>query len=236
MDHRFYLPAPLGVETVELSGPEAHHLIHVLRMRAGQQVQLFDGQGAEATAEIVQLKKHSAELQVLRVCSTPPETQFPVVLGTAVPKGDRFRWLVEKATELGVERLIPLRTEHSVVDPGRGKLEKMQQTVIAACKQSGRSRLMQIDPVTAWDDLIAAEFPGRNTFVAHADGTPINEVFSPAASTNEPVLLCVGPEGGFTGDEVRRAVDAGAQLVNLGLRTLRIETAAVAFASFFVFR
>ncbi len=236
MDHRFYLPAPLDVQTVQLSGPEAHHLIHVLRMKAGQTVRLFDGQGIEATADVVRLTRNSAELRIVRTHSHSPETPFPVILAAAVPKGDRFRWLVEKATELGIARLIPLRTKHSVVDPGSGKLEKMRQTVIAACKQSGRSRLMQIDTVTTWDDLVAREFPGRNVFVAQASGTPISEVCSPAKRPGGPVLVCVGSEGGLASDEIQQAVDAGAKCVNLGPRTLRIETAAVAFSSFFVCR
>ena len=81
------------------------------------------------------------------------------MLATAVPKVDRFRWLVEKATELGVGRLIPLQTARSVVSPGALKLDKMRQAVIEACKQSGRNRLMEIEPVTSWREFVSGSVP-----------------------------------------------------------------------------
>ncbi len=229
---RFYVPTSFDVPNVELTGQEAHHLIHVLRAQVGETVELFDGRGAQAAAEIVMLSKRTANLRIVESRSDTAECASSIVLGTAVPKGDRFRWLVEKATELGVARLVPLRTKRSVVDPGSGKLQRMRQTVIEACKQCGRSRLMQIDAPTDWPQVVAQEFPGRAVFVADPRGTLLTvEFLDRFSEAKSNVVLAIGPEGGFSEDEISLATDAGAKLINLGPWLLRIETAAIALAA-----
>src|SRR3990172_8662767 len=117
MFDRFFSPTPLNTETARLTGPEAHHLRHVLRLHAGAEVVLFDGEGVEAAAEIVSVEKSSVELRVLETRRDLPDRQARIILGTAVPKGERFRWLVEKSAELGIECVVPLNTARSVVDP-----------------------------------------------------------------------------------------------------------------------
>lgn len=230
MTERFFIPESLDGPTVELGGGEAHHLLHVLRHKTGDRVVLFDGNGAEATAEIIATSRHAAELQIVNRSQSSADSCCLVILGTAVPKGDRFRWLVEKATELGVSRLVPLVTARSVVEPGSGKLEKMRSTVIAAAKQSGRRRLMQLDSLTQWDDFVRGEFPGHTAWLAHPTGEPARSMIT-TDRQETPVILAVGPEGGFTDGEIHTAVESGARLVNLGPRTLRIETAAVTLAA-----
>ena len=228
MSEWFYVPGSLEAPSVELSGAEAHHIGRVLRKQAGDQVTLFDGCGTEAVAEITDVRKTSIALRVLDRRRSP-EPQPEVHLATAVPKGDRFRWLVEKATELGVARLVPIETSHSVVEPGAGKLDKMRQTVIAACKQSHRARLMAIEPVTTFDHLLP-QIHTYSALVAHPGGKPIGTIQEVSDATR-PRLLLVGPEGGFTDDEVACASAAGAQPVSLGPQVLRIETAAIALAA-----
>jgi len=233
MVYRFYAPVPLDEPRVELTGAEAQHLLRVLRLKVGDDVALFDGGGHESQAEIAAVTRNSAELRLVSDWTSESAALPQVILATAVPKGDRFRWLVEKATELGVRRLVPLITERSVVDPGAGKLEKMQQTVIAACKQCGRNTLMEIAQPTDWEAFASSELAERTFFVAHPDGT---------ASTQEPsvdengqcVVMAVGPEGGWTEAEIDLARQSGARLIGLGDHMLRIETAAVAFVAWFV--
>ena len=116
-------------------------------------MELFDGRGKSATAEILAVHKKAVDLKILHTTETPPP-DCRVILASAVPKGDRFRWLVEKAVELGVDRLIPLVTERSVVKPGVGKREKMEQTVIEASKQCGRNWLMAIEEPKPWIRLL----------------------------------------------------------------------------------
>jgi 16S rRNA (uracil1498-N3)-methyltransferase len=164
MADRYFLPQFPEGELCELTGSEFHHLAHVMRGSPGDRLTLFDGQGTEADAEIVRLSKTSGTLRLgERRCDA---TQTQVVLATSVPKSDRFRWLVEKATELGVSRLIPLQTSRSIVAPGAIKLDKMRQAVIEACKQSGRNRLMEIDPLTQWKDFVSTVLPTTPTLIA----------------------------------------------------------------------
>jgi 16S rRNA (uracil1498-N3)-methyltransferase len=229
MTARYYAPHLSEAETCELEGGEFHHLTHVMRAGPGDHVILFDGAGNAADAQIVELTKSRASLRILKRRSEP-EVGPNVVLATAVPKSDRFRWLVEKATELGVSRLIPLRTARSVTEPGSTKLDKMRAAVIEACKQSGRDRLMAIDPVMDWQSfLLAAPATGR-LLVADPRGAPCPRD-ADVRERERSLVLIVGPEGGFTDTEVAQAVEAGAVCVSLGPRILRTDTAAIALAA-----
>jgi 16S rRNA (uracil1498-N3)-methyltransferase len=229
MVDRYFLPQlPIG-DACELAGAEFHHLAHVMRSSRGEWLIVFDGQGIEADAEIVSVSKTSALLRLADRRSESPKTRPDVVLATAVPKADRFRWLVEKATELGVDRLIPLQTTRSIVAPGAVKLDKMRQAVIEACKQSGRNRLMPIDSLMSWNEFVKIVTANTCTYVADPAGLPLAQVSG--QSKPGPILLVVGPEGGLTETEVRESVDAGAHLVNLGPRILRTETAALALVA-----
>lgn len=231
MSDRFYAPQPLDAESVELTGSEAHHLARVLRKQPGDRVVLFDGAGIEATAEVSQVTKDRAELRVLETRVRTSSQENFLTMATAVPKGDRFRWLVEKATELGVRRLVPLETERSIVAPGAGKLQKMRNTVIAASKQAQRSRLMEIDEPVAWEAFLRDKCSTSAVFVAHPTGTSLEVATD--ESGGPPKVVCVGPEGGFTEEEIAVATEAGAKLVHLGPHVLRTETAAIALASYF---
>src|SRR5579871_4099850 len=150
MPRRFYLPHSLASPELSLSGKEAHHLLNVLRMGVGEEAWVFDGTGEEALVRIQSHSQGTATLEVLQRRVAETETAVPLVLGSAVPKGERFRWMIEKLTELGIHRFVPLETARSIVDPGAGKLEKMRQTIVEASKQCRRSKLMQLSEPTRW--------------------------------------------------------------------------------------
>ena len=233
MKHRFFcdaLPNEADGGRVVLKGAEAKHLTSVLRLGPGDLVELFDGRGSGARAEIIGGDKREIELSVIELEVDGPQRGPEVVLATAVPKGDRIRSLVEKATELGIDRLVPLKTQRSVVHPRVGKQKKMQQAVLAACKQCGRNRLMRIDPLMAWDELLAVE--NQSLVIgqrgAEDSGQAIDRLL---ADPNTPLVLCVGPEGGWTDEELDAAREAKATLIGVGRHTLRIETAALALAA-----
>lgn len=248
MPDRFYLDGDLSQPAAELAGDEAHHLIHVLRKKPGGEIVLFDGRGGEARAEILTVARRTVELRIIDFRREPRDDRGGITLATAVPKGDRFRWLVEKATELCVHRLVPLVTERSVVRPGRGRLDKLRQTVIAACKQSGRNRLMEIAPPTPWNELLdhvsvgrpskadRTALEGRPTrcgcrlLIADSSGEDIASALRRVDEQSD-LVLAVGPEGGWTAGELDRAVSSGGVPVCLGPLTLRIETSAVALAA-----
>jgi 16S rRNA (uracil1498-N3)-methyltransferase len=230
MSRRFYIKGPLEPGHVRLAGAEAHHLVHVLRIGRGQSVTLFDGSGFEAVAELQSTAEDAVELTVLQIRAASAESAVSIVLATAVPKGDRFTWLIEKATELGVERFVPLITERSVVVPGEGKLARMRRTIVEASKQCGRNRLMELAEPIGWREFVERELAMATGWVAHLGGEPFDTTVKVAG---RPLVAAVGPEGGFTEAELELAVASGARLVALGPRVLRIETAALALAALF---
>ena len=231
MSDRFFADDDFRAPVVDLTGPEAHHLTHVLRKRTGDEVRLFNGRGFEAVGVIDEAGRKRTTVRITAVHELPDDEGRDVRLAVAVPKGERFRWLVEKAAELGVRRLIPLQTERSVVTPSDGKLNKARQAVIEAAKQSGAARLMQIDDVCDWDMLLATtENDDTATFIAHPGGIPVAEALA-AVPEDRPVQFAIGPEGGFTDAEVTAADAAGIVAVDLGPQILRIETSAIALAA-----
>jgi 16S rRNA (uracil1498-N3)-methyltransferase len=229
MTARYYAPHLSNADVCVLEGSEFHHLTRVMRAAVGDQVTLFDGLGNGAEAQITELSKSRATLRVLNR-SQEPEGSPIVVLATAVPKADRFRWLVEKATELGVSRLIPLQTARSVTEPRSTKLDKMRTTVIEACKQSGRNRLMAIDPLTDWQSFLS-NFAATGRLLVADPGGAVQASLCESRPSERPVILVVGPEGGLTDVEVIQAVEAGGRCISLGPRVLRTETAAIALAA-----
>ncbi len=234
MPDRFYCPLLSAGKTVRLEGSEAHHLARVLRKSAGDVIELFDGKGGFARAEILAVAKKVVAVSLLETHQDRPPV-CEILLATAVPKGERYRWLVEKAVELNVDRLIPLITSRSVVKPGEGKREKMDQAVIEASKQCRRNRLMIIESLLDWSAFLETHFDVNTTAVlAHPGQTPVREVLS-FAEFPKRLLLIVGPEGGLTEEEVDQAQQAGAIPVGLGDTVLRIETAAVSLAAWATF-
>lgn len=229
--HRFYCPAPLEDGDVELPGSEATHLLRVLRLTEGEQVEVFDGRGHAAIALISAAAKRSVRLHIKEQLPPRVDAGPRVHLVTAAPKGDRLRWLVEKATELGVWRLSLIETSRSVVHPGSGKLEKLKAAVVAACKQSGRNDLMAIDPPRSWSQTLEelVDRPGR-LLIASRGGAPLSQGVDDLASVRD-IRLAIGPEGGWDKEEIELATSHGAVPIDLGPLILRIETAALATVS-----
>ncbi len=212
----------------ELGGSEAHHLIHVMRAQPGGRVVLFDGSGAEFPATIERVGRSKVELTVTGREPIDRELPRDLVLGVALPKGDRQRWLVQKAVELGVRRLVPLRTERSVAQPAAGAMKRLRRAVIEASKQCGRNRLMEIAEPQTWRDYLTGRASPSYRLLAHPQRRDqTGGIRLPAITGDDPAYLSVGPEGGFTDEEVSAALAAGWQAVDLGPRILRIETAAV---------
>ncbi len=149
-----------------------------------------------------------------------------------MPKGERIDWLIEKATELGGARFVPLRTERSSVEPRASKLDRLRGTVIEACKQCGRNRLMEIEPVTSWAEWLASPARTDHAFLAHPGGPPFERWGKHAIPAT--ALVAIGPEGGFTDREVAQGRDAGFGVIGLGSFRLRIETAALAACAQFL--
>jgi len=232
MPSRYFLEQPPAGDLATLTDSEAHHLAHVLRAKAGEEVLLFDGSGLEYRAVIEKVGRSEVQLRVLGSEAVDREASRPVTLAVALPKGDRQRWLTEKAVELGVARLIPIETRRGVAQPSDNALERLRRAVVEASKQCGRNRLMEITPAVRWEQLVSQSTGDQTCFVAHP-GENSGSITSQLAKlpADAPVLLAVGPEGGFTDEEVAAATAAGWKTAGLGRSILRVETAALALAT-----
>lgn len=238
MSERFFASEPIQARRVSLRGDEAKHLAQVMRRGAGSEVTLFDGSGREFRARVESVQRGGVELAVIETKDVDRELPFELVVATAVPKGDRLRWMIEKLTELGAARWVPLVTARSVVKPRDSVLQRLRRVVIEASKQCGRNRLMQIAAVTAWSDLLRQVPHEAQRYFGDATGIPLgSSVPQSAENRSRPrpvrrtICAAVGPEGGLSGEETAMARDAGWIPVALGSRTLRIETAAVAWTA-----
>lgn len=225
MAERFYVNCSLAPGPVELSGPEAHHLATVCRIRPGQQVCLFNGDSREYLADVVAVERRAVGLEVIAVGEPQRELPFRLIVAAPLPKGDRAQFLIEKLTELGVTAFIPVQTRRSIVAPREAKLDKLRRWVIEASKQCGRNVLMDVEEWTEWAAVCDDTKLPPLRMLAHPGAASL-----PGAK-GQDVAVAVGPEGGFTEEEIERAVTAGWQLVRLGTRILRVETAAVALAA-----
>jgi 16S rRNA (uracil1498-N3)-methyltransferase len=168
------------------------------------------------------------------------ELPFPLLVGVALPKGDRQKWLVEMLTELGVTTLVPLETMHGVAQPAESALARLKRAAIEAAKQCGRNRLMHIDKPQTWDAWTSQENPiaggprpATRLLLAHPAGAALATI---DLAVPLPTALTIGPEGGLTDEELAIARDAGWNPIDLGPRILRVETAAIALAAAIVLR
>lgn len=210
---------------VEIDTSQANYLGNVLRLREGAELLVFDGKSGEWLARITKAAKKRMILSI--ECKTrEPETMPDVWLAFAPVKRAQTDWLVEKATELGAARLIPVMTERTIAE--RVRLDRLHAIAIEAAEQCGRTRLPEIDEPVLLPRLLAAADPGRTLYFAdETGGDPAAQAFKPG-----PALILTGPEGGFTHTErsaVRGAPNAVA--ISLGPRILRAETAALAALS-----
>jgi 16S rRNA (uracil1498-N3)-methyltransferase len=232
MARRCFSEVPITGSHATLGGSEAHHLLHVLRATPAMQLTLFDGSGKEFNAEVAVCGRSTVELNVLESHEVDRELPFPLTLGVALPKGDRQRWIVEKAVELGVTRIVPLVTERSEKQGG----EKLGRYVVEASKQCGRNRLMEIAAPQRWADWLATlpngdpASPSR-AWIAHPTGRPLTVE---DLVHDRPAWIAIGPEGGLTDEEATAA--EGWELVGLGPRILRIETAAIGLVAMLTLR
>lgn len=216
-----------------ISGPEAHHLLHVLRMKTGSSLVLFDGTGSIADAVILETGRRDITVRAQNVRTPHTEFSTQLTVAAAPPKGDRLRTMVEKLTEMGVHRLVLLETERSVTAPGETRVEKLKASVIAACKQARRPVLMELQPLISLPDLLRQAVTDQCTvFAAHPAATS-QPLLTTSDHTHSPIapLLLIGPEGGFTDHEITLIKSVQARFMTWPGTILRTETAALVFAT-----
>lgn len=234
MSRRFFVDSPITGETAALMGQEAQHVSKVMRAKVGEELILFDGTGAEFAARIEKIGRSEVEVSIIERCEVDRELPFRLAIGVALPKGDRQRWLVEKLVELGVTEVVPLVTARSVAQPNGNALERLRRAVVEASKQCGRNRLMVVGQASTFDAFLTAASDSDLRLIAHPSSA--NEsVADRLAPNNNNVVVAIGPEGGFTDEEIAQAEERHWRKVSLGQRVLRTETAAIAIASAIIF-
>jgi 16S rRNA (uracil1498-N3)-methyltransferase len=228
---RFFVPpaqAKLSPGSmVELPAAVAHHAVRVLRLAAGARLALFDGLGGEHPASIARVDKRGVLVRVDDHDAVERESPLAVTLAQALIANDAMDYAVRKATELGVAAIQPLRTARSAPLPAGERSDRRlahwQEVAVAACEQCGRNRIPVVAAPVDLGSWLAAS-PGPGFVLAPAGGARLGQQLAPAG----PLVLLVGPEGGFTGDEVAAAQATRLLPIELGPRVLRAETAGVA--------
>ena len=225
--YRVHIDAPLGDgETLELPERAAHHLVKVLRHRAGDRVRLFDGRGHEAEAEIIAAhRRHGCRVHILETRQILRESNLVIELLPGMSRGEKMDWVIQKTTELGVAAIRPILTERSEARPdgnGNRRMRRWREIIIAACEQSGRTLLPQMHAPVSIEQL-RTDAATRLTLDPAAESTLADH--SPGAGA---IALAVGPEGGFSDRDLTTLDACSFRRAGFGPRVLRTETASVA--------
>jgi 16S rRNA (uracil1498-N3)-methyltransferase len=222
MRHRIFTPEPFAPgDRIAIRGDELHHSLRVVRVREGEEVELFDGKEAAARGVVTKADHDELVVNVLTIIDAR-EAHVSITLAMSIIALDRFELVLQKATELGVRSILPIVTERVEVRPERyrGKQERWERIVFEAVKQCGRARLPLLEPPVPFSEAI--ERPGAKImFDADVEPSP------PLAPSPELAILFVGPEGGWSETELEIARAAGVRFRKLGSRRLRAETAAI---------
>jgi 16S rRNA (uracil1498-N3)-methyltransferase len=233
--HRFYAaPSNFTETSVRLDDDEAHHLTRVLRLNSGARVFVFDGEGAEYECEVARVAKSDVELNLLRRLDDVVESPLRLTLAQALIKGDKFDWVIQKATELGVTRIAPLVTEHSDIkraeERAGQRIQRWRRISLEALKQCGRRRLVEICEPAPFDEFCGPAGQGARLIFSERGGVSLAEVSTNFRDVHQ-LSLCVASEGGWSEHELQKAASCGFTPVSLGSRILRTETAAIAAVS-----
>lgn len=237
--HRFYYPSLVqGQNKIKmLSKEEIHHLINVLRLKKESQVTIFNGQGLEALGIISSSSKREIEIETLSFLTQ--KKPYPLLaLACAIPKKSKFETIIEKCTELGVDEIIPLKTTRTEMT---GSLESLQrktkrflEVAINACKQSQRSFLPEIHPVTTFEKMLTTITSNDVSLIGslRENKKRLTDIPLDQLKKANKIYLFIGPEGDFTDEEINLSLNKGCLPISLGPQVLKVETAAICAISY----
>ena len=224
----------LLADTIEITGSDAHHLMHVMRAKAGQEVTVVDDAGCVARMEMTAFREDAVTLNLKERLAADTESPLKLVLAQCLLKADKMDYVVQKAVELGVTEIIPVKSHNCVVrydaKKAAARQQRWQKIAEEAAKQCGRTALTAVTPITDLSDLLKDNSRAEDTEIIFCyENEDENTVKSCLrAAQGKRLILLVGPEGGFTLGEAQTVQEAGGRAVTLGPRILRAETAAVA--------
>lgn len=220
----FYEPE-INTETVHLNEEESGHAARVLRLKADDQIIVVNGKGFWCEAVFTKINARSCEVRIINSTCEFEKRNYNLHIAVAPTKNpDRLEWFVEKATEIGIDRITPLLCRYS--ERKNININRLGKIAIAAMKQSQKAYLPDIHDIITFNEFISVPFPGRK-FIAHcypSEKTHLKDMIA----KGEDVLILIGPEGDFSREEINDAIQCGFQEISLGTSRLRTETAAIA--------
>lgn len=221
--HRFY--APDIAETLTLPEEESGHCVRVLRLKEGDIIEVVDGGGNCHECRITLAHHKRCAVEIVGTVHSEPHWGKRIEIAIAPTKNlDRIEWMVEKCTEMGIDRITPIKCRYS--ERKELKTERIAKILVSAMKQSLKSTLPLLDEMTPIEDVIGAPFEGRK-YIAYCDKSMPRRLFAKEYSPDENALIMIGPEGDFSPEEIKKALAAGFEPISLGDSRLRTETAAV---------
>lgn len=236
---RFFLKEPLQSKMV-IGGEDAHHMMRVLRFKAGQRLTVVDSQCKIAEAQITGFGEQSVELKLLHCLEVDTEAPVEVMLAQCLPKSDKMDFIVQKAVELGVSSIYPVLSENCIVKYDSAKKvlrqQKWQKIAGEAAKQCGRTRIPSIEPISGLKEVLDALDPLVEAFLCYEGQADCSIKGLLENSKAKRFFVLIGPEGGFSPDEVAMCKNCGVKTVTMGARILRTETAALAAVSLVMYQ
>lgn len=229
---RFFIPkGSVSGDLINVSGKEAHHIADVMRLKVLDKVVTFDGTGSEYTGFIKEVNSRHVVIEVIETRKPAGKWSSRITLVQAIPKKDKMDYIVEKSTELGVSRIIPIMTYRTIPNWDEHKMvssvERWRKIAIEASKQCGRSDIPAIDSIKKLSDVISESTDYDLALIAALDDGAIDLRSALNGLGGGKVAVAIGPEGDFTSEEIADAKRAGFKLVNLGPRVLKSDTAGL---------
>ena len=227
---RVYVDEPVTAgKRLVVAGSAANHIARVLRLRSGDALTVFDGSGGEFGARVEEFRKEAVVVSVEEHRTLDRESPLSLTLAQGISRGERMDWIIQKATELGASRIVPVFTKRSVVrlddKQAERKLQHWRAIAVSACEQCGRNRLPDMaPPVDFFDVLPTGSSPGETRLLLSPSGDLRIDDLEDAG---KGITVLIGPEGGLEDVEQEAAVAAGFKAVRMGPRVLRTETAAI---------
>lgn len=230
---RFYVtPELISDSNIVLSTEESHHLARVLRLKTGEEAFVFDGHGREYRCRVAAIEKTGTQLEIIDELKDRVESPLRLILAQALAKGEKFDFIVQKATELGVNTIAPIVTDHTDIklseDSSARRLDRWQRISLESLKQCGRRHLVKIlSPVNLNEFVQSLATSNAILVMSERGGLPIREAVRDSESDSDLAVI-IGPEGGWSDRELDIFQKRECKLVSLGPRILRTETAAIA--------
>ena len=229
---RFYVPKEsVKDNSIYITGKEAHHILDVMRLKISDEIVVFDGTGNEYIGVVKEASRKSLSLEIIETRKSPHMEIYTVTLIQAIPKKEKMDYIIEKATELGVSRIMPVMTARTVPDWNEEKKAKAaarwRKISLEAAKQCGRLDIPDIAPVMDFKKAFSAAMDGLKLIAALADEAIKLKDALKSCSVGG-IVIAVGPEGDFTSEEIELAAKAGFKTVSLGPRVLKSDTAGLA--------